>query len=84
MADPETGVTVTFPAGLIPDSTDPILAAVKNYEGNTYVAKSFTDKNSFQSASSSRSYRFFKTDGYTAGSFTVKMGDASAEVSDIP
>lgn len=84
VADPETGVTVTFPAGLIPDSTDPILAAVKNYEGNTYVGKSFTDKNSFQSASSSRSYRFFKTDGYTAGSFTVKMGDASAEVSDIP
>ncbi len=81
-------ITVNVPEGLIPDATDPILKDIENYKTvddvNKYTEFNFTDAGSFQSASSSRSYRFFKTDGYTAGSFTVKMGDASAEVSDIP
>ncbi len=81
-------ITVNVPAGLIPDATDPILKDIENYKTvdgvNKYTEFDFTDADSFQSASSSRSYRFFKADGYTTESFTVKMGDASAEVSDIP
>lgn len=67
-------ITVDFPAGLIPDGTDPMLAGIENYENDAYVSGSFADNESFDSAYSSRTYRFFKS-GYTgADGFAIKLG----------
>ena len=78
-------VSVEFPAGLIPDSTNPRLAGVNNYQGNgNYGGASFFDDVNFQTSYSSYSYRFFKTSGYTTGGFTVKLGDKAAVASNIP
>lgn len=77
-------VKVTFPAGLIPDSTNPILKGAKNYQGGNYGAGSVTDAENFQNSYSSYSYRFFKTSGYTTGTFTVKLGEKAAVASNIP
>lgn len=77
-------VNVTFPAGLIPDTTNPRLAGVNNYQGNSYIQGSFTDAESFDKAYSSYSYRFFKTSGYTSGDFTVELGEKAAVASNIP
>jgi hypothetical protein len=78
-------VTVTVPAGLIPDTTDAALAGIDNYENDTYNQFSFTDSTSFASVFSSRSYRFFKANGYDENApFTVKMGETDAVESKIP
>lgn len=78
-------VSVEFPAGLIPDSTNPRLAGVNNYQGNgNYGAGSVTDDVNFKTSYSSYSYRFFKTSGYTTGTFTVMLGDKAAVASNIP
>ncbi len=67
-------VEIQFPAGLIPDSTDPILNSVVNYVENTeglgfYAEGKFTDRDSFALKDySSRTYRFFVDD---ASSVTV-------------
>lgn len=66
-------VTVTFPAGLIPDTTNPRLAGVKNYQATSYIAGSFKDADSFGEPYSSYSYRFFKTSEYNSGGFTVTI-----------
>lgn len=66
---------VFFPAGLIPDNTDPVLREVYNYDGSAYVAEEFTDKVNFQKPYSSYTYRFFKaTDStYVVSDFTVSV-----------
>lgn len=78
-------VSVTFPAGLIPDATDSVLKNVNNYnsETQTYESKSFEDSISNYA---SRSYRFFKTKDYNAesNSFTVKVGEKDAQSANIP
>ena len=72
-------VTVSVPAGLIPDTTDPIMKDITNYTDGEYTAFEFTDSESFAAAYSSHAYRFFKTDDYQSGTFTVKIGDIIAE-----
>lgn len=76
-------VNITFPKGLIPDVTDPVLAGITNYSKGTYTSGSFADSSSFVSGYSSRSYRFFKTSDYNKEAFTVKIGDRTAEPSTI-
>lgn len=70
--------------GLIPDSTNPILAAVKNYKDGSYGNISFSDNENFTTSYSSYSYRFFKTSGYTTGGFTVTLEGKAAVASNIP
>ena len=70
---------IAFPAGLIPDASDPILASIQNYNGESFDAASFYDSESFTDAFYSRSYRFFKTDDYQSDTFTVTIGDITAE-----
>ena len=78
-------VTIDVPANLIPDVTDDLMKDIKNRSGETYIAFTVTDTTSFAgSTNASRSYRFFKDPGYTTGTFTVKMGDATATESSIP
>lgn len=64
---------ITFPKGLIPDNTDPILKDVKNLQDGEYQSGSFTDSQSFVTSYSSRTYRFFKTGNtdYSEADFTV-------------
>lgn len=67
---------ITVPEYLIPDNTDPVMAAVKTGQG------SFTDAVSFAEAYASHSYRFFKAPGagdYDEESFdTVTVGAVTA------
>lgn len=75
--------SVAFPAGLIPDSTDPALAGVYNYNGSSYEASNLNDASSFSASHSSRTYRFFKsspTTVYTVGQFDVFVGGVEAVV----
>ena len=65
--------------GLIPDTTDPIMKDITNYTDGEYTAFEFTDSKSFAAAYSSHAYRFFKTEDYQSGTFTVKMADVAAE-----
>ncbi len=78
-------VTINVPAGLIPDSTDLILAQITDYDGNAYTV---LDNENFQSEFSSRSYRFFKDTNYTAANFTLTIKKdgvtTQAEDSSIP
>lgn len=78
-------VTINVPAGLIPDTTDPIMANIDDYDGNTYT---IFDNESFQSEFSSRSYRFFKDTNYAAANFTLTITKdgvtTEAEDSNIP
>lgn len=72
-------VTVTFPAGLIPDDTNPELAGIGNYAGGTYGSGT-TARHSFGQYSS-RTYRFFKENpgtGFGVDDFTVTMGEKTA------
>ena len=68
-------VDVVFPAGLIPDATDPFLSGIDpNYDGESYLSGDF----SFDiEAYSSRSFRFFKADNYAAGEISVTVGGAA-------
>ena len=70
---------ISFPSGLIPDTSDPILASITNYDGDSFVADTFYDNESFTEAFFSRSYRFFKTEEYQSGTFTVTIDDITAE-----
>lgn len=79
-------VNITFPDGLIPDATDPILTNVKNYENGEYVGKSFSDESSFGTAYSSHAYRFFKAANYDPddpdnGKFEVRLNDSVIDTS---
>ena len=66
-------VSVSFPEGLIPDTTDPVMSAVNNYQDGAYKADRFIDTASFQKTYSSHVYRFFKTSAYNGETavFTV-------------
>lgn len=78
-------VTISAPTGLIPDTTDPILASIVNYHDGRYKEFTFEDNNSFSAAFSSRSYRFFKTSEYDSEQkFTVTIENISAIESNIP
>ncbi|MBQ9071034.1 MAG: hypothetical protein IJY23_06800 [Clostridia bacterium] len=71
-------VSVSFPAGLIPDNTDSILKDIeKNYIDGEYKSGSFT----FNIGSySSRSFRFFKAGNYAGSNFSVTLdGEAVTE-----
>lgn len=69
---------ISFPGGLIPDNTDPILSNVKT------VDLRFTDKSSFSNTDnnySSKTYRFFKESAggnVTAVQFEVSVGQTLA------
>ena len=67
-------VTVSFPSGLIPDSTDEQLRSVHNYNENTgkYMSASFVDDISFSKVYSSKTYRFF-----VSGNNSVTVNDFS-------
>jgi len=85
LADTNTG-TITVPAGLTPDATDPILGSntnVRTKNGDIYTV---TDTSSFAVGESrSRSYRFFITGDYDpANLFTVKFGETPATPADLP
>lgn len=74
---------ISFPAGLIPDNTDPVMASIYNFADDTYKAGSFSDSISFAEADTSAShvYRFFKTADYTgATEFTVKLKKDGNEI----
>lgn len=73
-------VSVKFPDGLIPDSTDYVMSTVYNYENGSYMGYEFMDSTNFANTYSSYVYRFFKTTNqdYTVSNFTVKLGTAEA------
>ncbi|MBR5520075.1 MAG: hypothetical protein IKU55_05100 [Clostridia bacterium] len=66
-------VQINFPAGLIPDATDPRLSGVYNYSNKKYVAGSFEDDVSFAAPFASHAYRFFKTADFDSAAFTVTI-----------
>ena len=76
-------VKIEFPAGLIPDNTDPRMANVHNYVDGQYVAYVFTDVESFgdtNKKSSSHVYRFFKTAEFAGSTdFTVTLIDNESQ-----
>lgn len=59
---------ITFPDGLVPDNTDPVMAGIVNLAGSEYKGQPFTDSSSFTSTYSSHQYRFFKN---SVGTITV-------------
>ncbi len=78
-------VVITFPAGLIPDSSDPVLAPVNNYSGGVYTAGTVNDN--FAGGYYSKTYRFFLSDGttgFSADSFSVTVGGVEARTSALP
>lgn len=78
-------VEIGFPAGLIPDSSDPALAGVHNYSADTYSAGTVSD--TFAGGYYSKTYRFFLSDGtsnYSADDFTVTVGGVTAQTSALP
>ena len=78
-------VKISVPAGLIPDTTDPIMTDITNYGAEGFGAFEFTDSESFSKAYSSHSYRFFKSaDFVSATGFAVTMGDSEATERNIP
>ena len=76
-------VKIEFPAGLIPDNTDPRMANVHNYVDGQYVAYVFNDVESFgdtNKKSSSHVYRFFKTAEFAGSTdFTVTLIDHESQ-----
>lgn len=77
-------LSVSVPAGLIPDATDEALARVGNYSEGTYSAFTFTDNTSFANTYASRAYRFFKAADYNGGDFTATIDNKTAEPAQIP
>lgn len=78
-------VKISVPAGLIPDTTDPIMTDITNYGAEGFGAFEFTDSVSFSEAYSSHSYRFFKSaDFVSATGFAVTIGDSEATERNIP
>lgn len=72
-------VSVEFPAGLIPDNTDPIMRSVVNYSDASYNAAAFMDTKNYVIEFASYTYRFFKdtTEGMSVDDFVVKLMDGS-------
>lgn len=70
-------VTITFPDGLIPDSTDDALSSIHNYNNGVYNGDTVTL--STMGVFSSHVYRFFKsTEEYTGGNITASVGGIQA------
>lgn len=79
-------VKVTFPAGLIPDTTDDKLKDVLNYVDGQYVSATTPTSTELQTYSSF-SYRFFREDlesMYTVNDFTVTMDDEITAIVGTP
>lgn len=68
-------VSIDFPAGLIPDATDPRMKEVYNYSEGMYVSGQLEDKVSFVKSFSSHSYRFFKASNFNSSKFNVTIAD---------
>lgn len=69
-------LSVSVPAGLIPDNTDSTLKDIKNYnDSNMYTAFTFTDEKNFTQKYSSYTYRFFMDDNkdLSAEAFDVRV-----------
>ena len=82
-------MTVTTPAGLIPDNTNPILREVYNYNGSKYSVMAFTDNVNFDQAYSSYTYRFFVSEGsFNIDDFQVSINrngtEYPAQKADLP
>ena len=74
-------VEVSFPAGLIPDTTDSDMAGTENYVDGAYKAGKLYAKTHFENYTS-KTYRFFKENlsaTYTVDDFTVTVGERTAE-----
>lgn len=72
-------VSITFPAELIPDTTDAAMAGTFT-PSNDGAAYMFTDNSNFTASYSSHVYRFFKVSNisYDVSDFTVKIGGKTA------
>jgi len=72
-------VKVDFPAGVIPDNTDPIMREVKNYGESGYGSGDFTDAVNFVETYSSYTYRFFvkNSENISVNDFKVSIIDDS-------
>ena len=73
--------SITYPAGLIPDNTDP---AMSGWTSSTSAAVTKTDSTSFTVGHSSHRYRFFKQNTsatFDATDFTITVGGTTATVS---
>lgn len=79
-------VTIRFPDGLIPDTTDEALAAIRNYKKGQYIAN--TDESGVSDSAgtldvySSHTYRFFLVEPFTnypVKAFTVTVGGIVAD-----
>lgn len=80
-------LSVSVPAGLIPDATDKALENIRNYDANgKYTVFEFTDSTSFTNTYASRAYRFFKAADYNDSNaeFSAKINGQSAEAAQIP
>ena len=74
-------VTIQVPAGLVPDTTEPLLENVNNCVNGEYQSFTFNDTEHFDEIFMSYSYRFFKTEDYDPNQeFVVTMGDRTAEI----
>lgn len=76
---------ITFPDGLIPDTTDPVILAanITNYNSLTdvYAGATFEDAVSFSGVYASHTYRFFIADTentYVVSQFSVVVGGETA------
>jgi len=77
-------VSVAFPAGLIPDNTDPVMAGVENLVAGVYVEDEFVDTATFAAPHSSHVYRFFITTDYDkAVPFEVTMDVGGEKITAI-
>ena len=79
-------VTIRFPDGLIPDTTDEVLAVIRNYKNGQYVANTdgsgISDDAGILDVYSSHTYRFFQEDpftDYSVEAFTVTVGGVAAD-----
>lgn len=81
-------INVTFPDGLIPDDTDPILDEINNYNSGVYKSGDFQDLVNFiddtGSEPKAKQYRFFKASNYSNGDFTVTMTTTSGTIVAVP
>ena len=82
-----TDMKISFPDGLVPDNTDPVMAGIKNFKDSKYTAQQFTDNTSFVTTYSSHQYRFFKESSavsVTVNQFEVMLNSVFKAMPDIP
>lgn len=74
-------VTIEVPAGLVPDTTEPLLANIQNCVNGEYQEFTFSDTEHFDEIFMSYKYRFFKTEDYDPNQeFVVTMNGRTAEI----